>query len=314
MQRYSPGPSSRSAYIFSFKMPYKPPQAGEIVTSYELVGGMICSYLSVLYGKRFDSHGAVQSIGTYGLPDLKEYGELVNENLPFNSHEVRRDFAVELNLENAKSLLPLMTGGVDASVLRVFRSAAKFYHHALQAAESDPEVAYLDLVTAGEILAGFEVFSESELFDPIMLSALKKLEACVDCSEDYSVLKRTLFQVKRRFELSILRNIDDGFFIPQDDGAINFSLKKEDISQRIKAAYDLRSNYLHSGRSFGPWVAPSSSGHEVQIGKPVVDDAKFAKVLALAPTFLGLERIIRYALLTLLQKHGVPIAVKDTVA
>lgn len=46
---------------------------------------------------------------------------------------------------------------------------------------------------------------------------------------------------------------------------------------------------------------------EVQYGKPVVGDETFEKALAKAPTYFGLERIIRYCLLRFIHTHGVLI-------
>jgi len=46
---------------------------------------------------------------------------------------------------------------------------------------------------------------------------------------------------------------------------------------------------------------------EIQIGAPVVGDVEFEKILVKAPTFFGMERIIRYSLLRFIHTHGIHI-------
>lgn len=45
------------------------------------------------------------------------------------------------------------------------------------------------------------------------------------------------------------------------------------------------------------------------LGKPIVPDKEMAKVLALAPLFSGLERVIRYVLLTFAAELGTVVEV-----
>jgi len=71
------------------------------------------------------------------------------------------------------------------------------------------------------------------------------------------------------------------------------------------AAYDLRSKYVHTGQPFGSWVRPRGQTiEEVQVGRPVVTSADLAKTLADAPTLVGLERVLRYALLRFASEHS----------
>jgi hypothetical protein len=51
------------------------------------------------------------------------------------------------------------------------------------------------------------------------------------------------------------------------------------------------------------WVAPRHALEEVQPGTPHVEDAKLAKLLQLAPTYIGLERVIRYCLIRFAERH-----------
>jgi len=83
-------------------------------------------------------------------------------------------------------------------------------------------------------------------------------------------------------------------------------LKSDDFEQRIGAAYDLRSMYTHTGVPFGNWIRPDNRAEDVQLGNPVVGDKEYARVLARAPRFCGLERVIRYSILKLMSINGFP--------
>jgi hypothetical protein len=112
--------------------------------------------------------------------------------------------------------------------------------------------------------------------------------------------------VKRRFVEAIIGFVDPGFF--ERSEAHEFGKFTEDeFRKSVSAAYDLRSRYVHTGQAFGQWVASRVGGenNEMQIGRPVVDDRTLARILQFAPTYVGLERVIRYCLLRFAQSQGV---------
>jgi hypothetical protein len=53
---------------------------------------------------------------------------------------------------------------------------------------------------------------------------------------------------------------------------------------------------------------------EVQFGTPVVGDKKLADLLATAPTYLGLERVIRYCLFRFAERHQLFIEMPEKAA
>ena len=72
--------------------------------------------------------------------------------------------------------------------------------------------------------------------------------------------------------------------------------------------YNLRSKYVHTGIDFGHWLVPNPAlMNEIQLGKPVVQDNELKKILARVPTYIGLERVMRFALLRLLHINNVYI-------
>lgn len=85
------------------------------------------------------------------------------------------------------------------------------------------------------------------------------------------------------------------------------SLKAQDIEQAMKAAYDLRSRYVHTGVHFGSWVRSDPQLEQIA-GSPLVDDEEFKKILMRAPNLTGLERVMRYSLLKIAQNAGADLA------
>lgn len=311
--RFEEGPASRSAYIFAFKTAAPEICAGAAIPNYAVVGPIICSYLSVLYGKRFDSHGLVEGTGFFRLPSLTEYFTLADHTLPHNSHKARRVPEIELNFGEIGVLMPLFSDkNVNVSVVRTFQSASKFYLQALQTIETDAEVAYLHLITAAEILSNAHFFPKEELLDENLLQHFRDIKAGLpNGSQIVSDIQSRMYSVRRRFLKTMLFLLNDAFYSGSEANEEWMALSKECIVSRLLAAYDLRSKYVHAGSAFGSWVA-RSMGLEKQLGKPVVDDAEFAKVLYRAPTFMGLERVLRYCLLRYLHLNGVPI--RDVLA
>ncbi|MNE24284.1 hypothetical protein D3C80_1175700 [compost metagenome] len=178
---------------------------------------------------------------------------------------------------------------------------------ALQTAEIDIEIAYLHLITAGEILAGAVEIPEDLLMAPQTRIHLGKIEAEMQGGEKIAgALKRQARSVKRRFVEAFLALTDEAFFERSEALQPYAALNKVTYRKVLGAAYDLRSRYVHSGESFGSWIYPRGSGvEEIQSGRPVIKDKDFAKTLATAPTYSGLERVVRYGLLRFSERLGV---------
>jgi Apea-like HEPN len=301
------GPLSRSAYVLSFfaRRPESLPEF--IIPTYDHVGEQICSFLSVLFGKRFDDHGALEHAGFFSLPDVGLFSGMCLPSLPQNSHLPRADYPVALELSETYRLEPILfckeSKGRQANT---FQGASKFYWRALQTAETDVEIAYLHLVTAGEILANGHDFEPASLMDSKVKEALRSVEVgMADGPRIVALLGSRMRQIKLRFVSAICDLIDDPFFERGEAKSALSRISKSSFKRRIGAAYDLRSKYLHTGMSFGTWVAPRGNGNEeVQGGKPVVCDKRFARALEMSPTYVGLERVLRYALLRYGERNG----------
>lgn len=301
------GEESRNAFVCAFETTPEEPGPGVAVPSYSGYGEFVCICLAVLFGKRFDSHGLLENSGMFLLPDLRAYGQPSARWLPQNKNDARVDYGIPLNLTEISRVQRLLTGGHESEkAVRAFAGAAKFYLQALQSIEHDPEVAYLHLITAGEILSNFHEYEKAELLDDDAKKLLGRIRSSSsDGHELAEAVAGRLLAIKKRFVRTITDLVDASFFSRTQSSAPYAALKEEEFEQRIKAAYDLRSRYVHTGIPFGRWIAmPMVPGAEVMFGSPVLEDAELAKIIARAPNYTGLERVIRYCLLRFAEANG----------
>ena len=267
---------SRSSYVIAFETESFAKDLGSVLPNYSPAGRILAAYLSVLFGKRFDSHGLLEGSGFYHVPDMGPYDTPSSPTAPFNSHEERGPPSVALELNQVSTIERAFLGPhsetTDQSRLE---AACRFYMQALQNAEHNVEVAYLHLITAGEILS----------------SCFRRLD---------------VKGVRDKVVKALHSLLSDDFFSIRGSAPTYARFDSSNIEGSISAAYDLRSYYVHTGTSFGKWVDLSMGGvsGDVQMGRPVVEDERLGEALAAAPTFLGLERLVRYCILTLMASRG----------
>jgi hypothetical protein len=250
------GPTSRSAYVLIFGTPEYEKAPGVPIPNYNYVGESICAYLSVLYGKRFDNHGPLETTGFHNVPDIGPFNSLSLPGIPQNTHKPRVDLGFALNLTEFKRFQPLLNESVpDHARLVAFSGASHFYTRALQAAERDPEVAYLHLITAAEILANSLPTSQGDLLDSDIKAALSRIESeLADGERVANLFRARLRQIKRRFLKLISDLVDPSFFGRTEASEPYGAFKAETFTKAMAAAYDLRSRFIHTGVTFGKRV------------------------------------------------------------
>ena len=176
--------------------------------------------------------------------------------------------------------------GIPKRFLYLFNAACKLYTQALRNAENEDETAYLNLVMAGEILSQYEM---------------------------HKIKKDTK---KERFARTLSELLDDKFFLSTESRVYDklhgfgfFKRNGADFKKHLQRAYELRNKYVHEGIPFGKWIRPHNSCEDILTGTPVVDEdikqivSGYAEIIKDAPTFIGLERTIRYCLLKMLENN-----------
>ena len=117
----------------------------------------------------------------FNVPNLSAYNDICNHKLPFNSHKVRSSFQVPLNLVHVNYIAKvLITNQIDIKFSNKLFTISKFYLRALQNCENDPEVAYLDLITAGEIISENFDYIKEDILDKQTLEYLDVIKSNID--------------------------------------------------------------------------------------------------------------------------------------
>lgn len=300
-------PYSRSYYTVSFRV--QPPEKKSIILpTYLPTAEYITILLAILFGKRFDNHGFIEHTGDFQLPYFSNIQPLYTFNIGVHNFKPRPDLGIPLILDKAELISDLLTNDeneIKDKIIDTIYTAGKFYLLALQNCESDQEISYLHLVNAGEVLSNFKDYNKDELLDETIKDVINEIDESIEDSDKIiRIIKSRLYQVRSKFELTLSNLLSDYFFTNTESKQDNWKLKKKDIGKRLKAAYDLRSEYLHGGLQFGNYTGIVNNNYrEIHSGHVVYPDSKIKKVINRAPTFLGLERIIRFSLIRFIHKN-----------
>lgn len=308
MRTVTENPLSRNALIVVFKTDFfdgKGPWP-----DYTYTGEMFCIYLAILFGKRFDNHGLFESNGLFSLPSLQQYSTTCDYRLPQNNHQVRKGFDIENNLIELKKIERLWNDNtMNQKFLDILHVAGSYYLQALQTFEKQPESAYINLVTSGEVLSSYPSYDKNALLDDELRMCLERIETDLAEGEKISnIIRNRLYQIKKRFVRCLSDLVNESFFGHSECTQAYGRLSESNFETAIKSAYDLRSRYLHTGARFGNWISRGNPFlSEVQLGKPVLEDKGLAKIIFNSPTYFGLERLIRFCLLRFMQMNGLNI-------
>ena len=173
----------------------------------------------------------------------------------------------------------------------------------MQLFSNDSILAFVLFLSSLECVSQSLDVTDEELFDEDFWKKLCKIRDGEGGKAVYNDLRSRLFQIGQRCAIFVDRYHDNDFYDnPECSDKIHI-LKKEDIRKRIKAAYTLRSKYLHIGKTHGGWAEYCKHlGAEVVVGKPVIGDKDLEKMVMLSPTLVGIERILHYCLYKKIKK------------
>jgi hypothetical protein len=298
-------PISRNYYVLSFRTAPYEIAPGVVIPSYSWIADSFAAILTVYFGKLFWNHGFIEENGMFQIPSRTEVRLSKTYEYPFHSTKPRANLGVELNFDNLSSIHEVFQFDEKLSFLNILISAGKFYRRALEKFEEDPEASYVDLVTAGEVISNVPDYSDEELFDEEWIKTFETIEKYVPEEEQIvGFLKGKLYQVRRKYTLTLLRGLDESFYSSSDGTENSSRIVPEKAESTIKASYDIRSKYVHTGSRFGTWIVPYKVAlNEMVIGRPGNMEKEFSKTVSKAPTFVGLEKMVRYALYRYIDRY-----------
>lgn len=297
-------------FVVSFKADGRE-TLGDLMILQEFNGfaSLICDLFSLRFGKRIEFLGFFQSNGLFRQPRDAHARTLATclQQHPFVSDKPRVDYpptthddTQALNLDSADLVTwALDSEGRELAPFQAVLNATHFYAEALRTFDQHPDYAFLSLVTAGEILAGAFEYDIYDILDPKAQSFIDRVRCKLRAKDERYALEH-MFAATAKFVQALSESLDDGFFERteiRDPRLATHSLQKDTIKSTLRAAYSIRSHLSHAGKRPTPWIRPDLPT-EMPAGTPVIsDDDRWSTALAACPTHLGLERIIRYALL-----------------
>jgi hypothetical protein len=308
-QQQARNSASRYYYIMMFRAePYEEFEKTRLVKDYSYLAKSIIAVMSVYFGKQFDFHGIIEHAGMFNVPTMYNAIPITDVNLGAFDNHPRTNVSIDLNFTKCRPIFSIFqdTRPIDEHLFRVFVAAARLYLRALQSYHQDIENAYLDLVVCGEMISGsIKKYTEAELYDK-ELSDITGAMASSGLSEKHiSIIKNRIHQVKKTFKAGIKRLLNDSFFEKSDAPYPHYSLKSEQLDQALSATYDLRSDHTHNGIYFAPYARPLERS---DLCMSSLSDKKLDnKYCHKALSFSGLERMIRFCLLRMLQNGGLEL-------
>ena len=300
--RIAAGPFRRSHFCFSVEVPERDPTANTY-PMYEWLGEEMSALLGGFYGKLVSNLGHLQAGRLLTVPSSDERPSYRYDKPPFNDRPRRPDGA-EPNLTHAAPLVAkyVRVAGTDNQLPLLVR-AADFYRLALETYAERPEIAFAMLISTLEVLSALRDYADEELYDEQLLADLKLISA--SCAEGPNIANRIrgrLYQVKRKVATLVHHTVPNAFFEQREtEMPWGFITDRDELVQRVRAAYDIRSRLLHTGNRSGLWyIEHDHQGEELGAGEPVLDDKNLVKLLTRSVNLVGLERIASTVLRTLI--------------
>ncbi len=195
--------------------------------------------------------------------------------------------------------------GLDNNLHQKFILAARLYHQAILIIEEQPDLAYLDLVSAIETLCREQKIEDVELHE--LDGGLASLVDSIENHElkdkiKQSILKKEHF-ICRKFREFIIENTEESFWNYEErpkQGQIEPNILRE-LLTRI---YNQRSKTLHEGQPFPPNIfIPPLMGAELDFSKGMIVKGRRWEEKNYIPNPHFFERLVNHVLKTYLKRN-----------
>jgi hypothetical protein len=302
MQLYhSQGAYQRSFMSITLRIPEDEPvpKTPNVQNHYGWLADQIAALLCAYYGKLIVNHGYTDWCNIFSVPQIG-FNPTVDYYLPpFNRKPRAATKLPDLSLTHSVRLLSrFMSGGEPDNLWGSVISASAFYQQALTLYSHVPHLSFTLLLSCIECLLPLGRYTDEDIYGEELMGDFFAIATKIEKgSEIVKRLKARLFQIRRKCALFVHQTLDDGFYHSSESEPNFHKPAASDIQRRIKAAYDLRSRFMHTGRSHGIWVnALKHFGEEVVSGDPIIDDPELKKLVVSSLTLFGLERVVQYCL------------------
>jgi hypothetical protein len=252
----------------------------------------LISLASLFLRKRFILGSMVRS---NDMPMLYSVKEWIDKQLIENS----------CNLADLETLFKLVEY-LKPKYHQKFILAVKSYHTAIQVIEEKPDMAYLNLVSAIEVLCQkTEIKKQLYKVNSKLANLIKNIEDEEFKDEiENAVLQKERF-IKQKFQKFILEHIEESFWNYEKRPQLG-KIKHDDLPKLLNNIYDQRSKTLHNGEPFPYYIYHSPTmGSELNpsLATTVGEKKWLRKDFIPYPHFF--ERLVRHVLINFLKKNQI---------
>ena len=188
-----------------------------------------------------------------------------------------------------------------------FILAVKLYHLALQMIEEHPDMAYLNLISAIEVLC-----RETKINKPNLKEYDKNLALLVNRISDKqlrnkisnAILNKPAY-ISSKFIRFIVKHTEKSFW-DYEKRPLQGKINSEELEKLLERIYDQRSRTIHNGEPFPIYIFnPPIMGSEKLLGLGVIFGDKKWEEKDFIPNLHFFERLIRHVLINFLERNQV---------
>jgi len=192
---------------------------------------------------------------------------------------------------------------LDARYHQRFILAAKLYSQALLLIEEQPDMAYLNLVSAIEALCSSYDTGIKEIASsyPNLAHIITQVEPKEVREKLEKELLNVLYFTKKSFVKFVLDHIEKTFWDESERGPKFARIQPEELENILKRVYDQRSKTLHTGEPFPPFTS-YGMGEEIPLG--MISGGKRWERQDLVPNPHLFERLVNHVLKTYLKRNS----------
>lgn len=200
-----------------------------------------------------------------------------------------------------------MVEGLDSTYHQRFILAVRLYHRAILLIEEQPDMAYLNLISAIEVLCQETDIGEITLSD--LDQKLAQLVGFVENEDlqnkiEQTILKREQF-IGRRFVAFILEHVEESFWT-EEKRPKHGEIKPEELHDLLKRIYEQRSRTLHSGEPFPPSIfSPPIMEAEIDFSLGMINGEKKWEPKDFIPHPYFFERLVNHVLRNFIKRNQI---------
>ena len=195
--------------------------------------------------------------------------------------------------------------GLDDNLHQKFILATRLYHQAILIIEDQPDLAYLNLISAIEALCREQKIKKVELYelDPRLAKLVDSIEDLeLKAKIERAIINREHF-ISRKFKEFIVKHTEKSFWEFERRPKLG-KIEPNELDNLLKRIYDQRSKTLNEGQPFPSYLLRSPlQGSEIAFAKSTMVGGKRWEEKDYIPYPHFFERLVNHVLKTYLIRN-----------